>query len=78
MSKEVEDPQKERPPSIPLTGGGVSGEEVEDPLSPPAGGGVSGEGMRATSSPFYRYQTFGNPLVAAQQGLRFHLFQPYK
>ena len=61
MSKEVEDPLS--PPA------GAA------PLSPPAGGGVSGEEyallavqFAAISRSFYRYQPFGKPLVAAQQG----------
>ncbi len=38
------------------------------PLNPPVGGGVSGDGMSAISRSVCRYQPFGKPLVAAQQG----------
>ena len=62
MSKEMEDPLN------PPAGGGVSGEEVKDPLSPPVGGGASSKEVSAISRSFNRYQPFGEPLVAAQQG----------
>ena len=63
MSKEGEDPLSPPEGADPL-----NPPEGADPLNPPAGGGVNGEEVDAISRSFNRYQPFGKPKTALQQG----------